>query len=80
MSQLCLDMGKRLNNGKDKQPGQKERKLTDLELIALANEVKEQPCIWDLSNENHKKADAVDSAWTHVAEATGLTGNTVNLG
>jgi len=52
----------------------KERKLSNPELIDLANEVKSQECLWDLSNENHKKLDAIDSAWAHISSVTGLQG------
>jgi len=52
----------------------KVRKLSDLELTQLAEEMKKQECIWDLSNDNHKKVDAVDAAWSLIATATNFTG------
>ena len=56
----------------------KERKLSDDELINLANEVKLHECLWDLSNDNHKKSDAIDAAWAEVSSVTGLHGTFLN--
>ena len=56
----------------------KERKLSDDELINLANEIKLRECLWDLSNDNHKKLDAIDAAWADVSSVTGLNGAFLN--
>ncbi len=53
----------------------KDRKLSESEFISLANAVKLHACIWDLADENHKKSDAIESAWIEVASETGLTGS-----
>ena len=42
------------------------RKLSNAELIERANEVRDQPRIWDFPT-NTKKSNAVDSAWSHAA-------------
>lgn len=53
----------------------KDRRLSDSEFIQLANEVKRHNCLWDQSDVNHKKADAVEYAWSCVSSATGLNSN-----
>ena len=65
-----------MSQAKPKRPkaGIAPAKISDEVLIQLANEVKNHECVWDLSNQAHKKSGAVDHAWEQIATNLGFTG------